>query len=148
MKQRIRHEQDDQNPESYLDVDEERQKLLNINPLQVVDYIKASFDILINLRMEAALMEQEQELAERQEQRHQHGPKKQKRAARSDDDEEHYINSSRGGHGAPLNNLNQLDSPRSSVNSNQPRPGVSESVASSSALSSREGPPKVYEELI
>lgn len=38
-----------------LDVDEERQKLSQLNALMIVDYVKSSFDILLNLRVEDAL---------------------------------------------------------------------------------------------
>lgn len=51
-----------QSEDGYIDVDEERQKLIAINPLMIVDYIKSSFDILLNLRVEDALFEQEQEM--------------------------------------------------------------------------------------
>lgn len=40
---------------SYLDVDEERQRLSQMNPLVIIDYVKSSFDILLNLRVEDAL---------------------------------------------------------------------------------------------
>ena len=40
---------------SYLDVDEERHRLSQMNPLVIIDYVKSSFDILLNLRVEDAL---------------------------------------------------------------------------------------------
>lgn len=68
----------------------------------------------------------------------------------------HYINSSRGGHGAPNNLLGNggeseiPESLRSSSNIGGPGDANS-SGASSSVVTSRgggEGPPKVYEEMI
>jgi hypothetical protein len=72
-----------------------------------------------------------------------------------EEDDIHYINSSRGGHGAPLvTDSVSMESPRESGMSNQDRPGGvnnhahADSVPASSLASSRDGPPKVYEELI
>lgn len=48
----------DQSPQ--IDVDEERHRLSSMNPLMIIDYIKSSFDILLNLRVDDALYEQEQ----------------------------------------------------------------------------------------
>lgn len=53
----------------------------------------------------------------------------------------HYINSSRGGHGAPVGNI---DNHRLAMDSD--RPNLSE--PSSSLVTSREFPPKEYEEII
>lgn len=66
----------------------------------------------------------------------------------------HYINSSRGGHGAPqATDTVPMESP---AMSNQERPGMtrggggaqSESIPNSSIATSRDGPPKEYEEII
>ena len=43
----------------YIDVDEERHKLSQMNPLMIIDYVKSSFDILLNLRVEDALYDLE-----------------------------------------------------------------------------------------
>ena len=43
----------------YLDVEEERHRLSQMNPLIIIDYVKSSFDILLNLRVEDALYDQE-----------------------------------------------------------------------------------------
>ena len=108
------------------------------------------------------MKEQQEEEMPTKERRHQHGPKKQKpnRQTRQpmmsdEDDDIHYINSSRGGHGAPLvTDSVPMESPRESGMSNQDRPGAAnnhahaDSVPASSLGSSRDGPPKVYEELI
>lgn len=56
------------------------------------------------------------------------GPKKKK--SRLSEDPADYINSSRGGHGAPAEDQSKR------------------SMMSDSASSSREGPPRVYEEMI
>jgi|SanBayMetagenome_1026888.scaffolds.fasta_scaffold155020_1 hypothetical protein len=44
---------------TYLDVEEERHKLSQMNPLMIIDYVKSSFDILLNLRVEDAVYEHE-----------------------------------------------------------------------------------------
>lgn len=61
-----------------------------------------------------------------------------------------YINSSRGGHGAPGNHAEALRRASSEIadslqSSNIDRHG---SEISSSVVTSRDGPPKVYEEMI
>ena len=38
-----------------VDIEEERGKLSGINPAIIVEYIKSSFDILLNLRVEDAV---------------------------------------------------------------------------------------------
>ena len=52
---------DDASGESnpYIDVDEERHRLSQMNPFMIIDYVKSSFDILLNLRVEDALYDQE-----------------------------------------------------------------------------------------
>ena len=146
LKQRIRHQQSmgaqmrGEDPGSNeIDIDEERGKLSGINPAIIVEYIKSSFDILLNLRVEDALQEERIQQEEEEDNRHQHGPKKPKKrqnqhSEEEEEDEQHYINSSRGGHGAH--------------DSDMIRPA--ESIPASSIGSSREGsgPPKVYEEII
>lgn len=68
---------------------------MQTNPMLVVNYIRSTFDVLLNLKLEEDLSILEE--------RHVNGPRKKKRSnqykPRPDDD--HYINSSRGGHGAP-----------------------------------------------
>lgn len=79
------------------------------------------------------IKEQQEDEMPSKERRHQHGPKKQKpnRQTRQqpmmsdEDDDIHYINSSRGGHGAPLvTDSVPMESPRESGMSNQDRPGL------------------------
>ena len=90
------------------------------------------------------------------------GPKKPKKRGSEvpihDDEEDdmHYINSSRGGHGAPMNLNGGADLPESLRTSSHLGGGVgpgdanSSGGGSSSMVTSRggEGPPKVYEEMI
>lgn len=179
---------------SPIDIDDERQKLSSLPPVTLIDYIKSSLDILISLRIEDALFDQEQHYQLLQEYKsrgghskknrlHHHGPKKEKKRGRggpsgggagthSDDEEEeedyNYINSSRGGHGAPQANLEArqiLDSSLRSASQVSHDLRVNHSSSDfdraggpdSSIVSSRDGngsgsggsgPPKVYEELI
>ncbi len=108
------------------------------------------------------MKEQQEDEMTKKECRNQHGPKKQKPSRQTrqpmmsdEEDNIHYINSSRGGHGADLvTDSVPMESPRESGMSNQDRPGGvnnhahADSVPTSSLVSSRDGPPKVYEELI
>jgi len=108
------------------------------NPMLVVNYIKSTFDVLISLKLEDDLSLLEE--------RNVNGPRKKKRnynKPRPDDD--HYINSSRGGHGAPEIG-GAMDSMRSADVVIDQEQYISEPTSSN--VTSREGPPKEYEEII
>ncbi len=109
------------------------------NPLVVIGYIKNTVDVLINLKLEDDLCAIEE--------RHINGPKKRKRSNhyRPSADDNHYINSSRGGHGAPEIG-GAMDSMRSADVVIDNEQYVSEPTSSN--MTSREGPPKEYEEII
>lgn len=74
------------------EVEEEKKRLLQLGNLVIIDYIRSSMDILLNLKVEEAMNDHKQD-------------KKQY---------ESYINSSRGGHGA-LSNDGADQSERSSA---------------------------------
>lgn len=90
-------------------VEEEKCRLAQLGNLVVVDYISSSMDILLSLKIEQAVLDQQ-----------------------TTNPHDIYINSSRGGHGP----LHQNDGTESQRSSNQ------------SSLTNREGPPKIYEEII
>jgi hypothetical protein len=101
--------------------------------------VKSSIDILMGLKVEEVILEQEHMMKQaapvKKRRNNAHGEGRQAYSGEEDDDN-HYINSSRGGHGAPVGNLAQESD----------RPNMSE--LSSSLVTSREGPPKEYEEII
>lgn len=82
---------------------------MHLGNLVIIDYIRSSMDILLNLKIEEAVNDRKQ-----------------------DKKYDSYINSSRGGHGAMSNDC-LAESERSS---------------NMSQMSSRDGPPQVYEEII
>ncbi|CDW71760.1 UNKNOWN [Stylonychia lemnae] len=82
--------------ETAAQVEEEKKRLSQLGNLVVIDYIRSSMDILLNLKIESAMLEQ----------------KDQKNQYQADT----YINSSRGGHGALSYDIG-TDSQRSSQQS-------------------------------